>query len=148
MTGAAPRATGKIARDAIHEGGCLCGAVRYEITGAPKHVSHCHCSRCRRAAGAPVVTWAYLPVDRLRITRGAFKVYHSSHGVERRFCDHCGSALFYWSSRTPDMIDVAVATLDLPEDFPPDHHNFAGERIAWLHVDPELPTYEGFTPGA
>src|SRR5262249_8230713 len=39
-------------------GGCLCGAVRYEIRGKPREVSHCHCATCRRAAGAPVVTWA------------------------------------------------------------------------------------------
>jgi hypothetical protein len=130
----------------IHAGGCLCGAVRYEMAGRPRHVSHCHCTMCRRAAGAPVVTWAYLPADRLRITRGAFAVYHSSPGVERRFCGRCGSSLFYWSESTPEMVDVAVATLDAPEDFPPSHHNFIGDRIAWLHVDPELIGYEGFTP--
>ena len=40
------------------EGGCLCGATRYVVQGDPVVVALCHCSMCRRAAGAPVVAWA------------------------------------------------------------------------------------------
>lgn len=49
----------------VHEGGCLCGAVRYRITGEPKSVGYCHCRMCQRAAGAPVVAWATVPADAL-----------------------------------------------------------------------------------
>lgn len=45
------------------EGGCLCGAVRYRVTGKPYHVTHCHCSMCRRASGAPLVTWFSVKSD-------------------------------------------------------------------------------------
>ena len=45
-------------QETIHEGGCLCGAVRYREAAAPGAVGHCHCTMRRKASGAPVVTWA------------------------------------------------------------------------------------------
>ena len=51
-------------------GGCLCGAVRYEATGRPYNVSHCHCIDCRRASGAPFVTWASFRRSEFRFTKG------------------------------------------------------------------------------
>ena len=39
-------------------GGCHCGAVRYSVAGEPQHVALCHCSDCRKSAGAPMVSWA------------------------------------------------------------------------------------------
>ena len=41
-----------------HAGGCMCGAVRYQVSGKPFWVGHCHCKSCRRHSGAPVVTFA------------------------------------------------------------------------------------------
>ena len=42
-------------------GGCHCGAVRYEMPEAVLHCALCHCSDCRRHAGAPMVSWAIAP---------------------------------------------------------------------------------------
>ena len=39
------------------EGGCLCGAIRYRISGAPHRTTNCHCLHCRRSSGAPFLTW-------------------------------------------------------------------------------------------
>ena len=58
------------ATESKREGGCLCGAVRFEITLPSKWCAHCHCSMCRRAHGAGVVTWFGVPEDRFRITAG------------------------------------------------------------------------------
>ena len=131
----------------IHEGGCLCGAIRYRIEGRPKHVGHCHCRSCRRASGAVALTWAYVARDRFHLIQGTPTIYRSSENAERQFCRICGSALFYASFKEPDMIDIALGTLDDPNALPADHHNFIGEKIAWLHLDEELPAHEGFTPG-
>jgi hypothetical protein len=61
-------------------GGCLCGAVRFEISDALERVVHCHCTMCQRAHGAAFVTWAPLPSERVRITRGDAEIvrYRSS----------------------------------------------------------------------
>jgi hypothetical protein len=43
--------------DIVSEGGCLCGAVRYRITGEPRSSSTCFCRSCRLASGATPVAW-------------------------------------------------------------------------------------------
>jgi hypothetical protein len=136
-----------MADDPVHEGGCLCGAVRYRLTATPTPSTHCHCTMCRRASGAPVVTWTTVPRDRFRLVQGEPVIYCSSADAERRFCGRCGSPLTFWSARCPDDIDVTVGTLDRPDDVPPDHHIFVSSRLAWLHLDETLPEYEGFGPG-
>ena len=52
-------------------GGCLCGELRYEITGPVSIVANCHCTMCRRASGAPFVTWAVVSRNAFRFTAGA-----------------------------------------------------------------------------
>jgi hypothetical protein len=51
------------------EGGCLCGAVRYRAWGNAYGITHCHCQTCRRASGAPFVTWAGFDADKFTFTR-------------------------------------------------------------------------------
>ena len=132
--------------EAVHGGGCLCGAVRYRIAGPVEPGAHCHCAMCRRASGGIVVTWITVPTERFSFTRGQAAVYKSSAEAERRFCATCGAQLTFWSSRHPDHIDVTVATLDRPEDHPPDRHIWTASRIAWLHLDEDLPRHPEFTP--
>ena len=57
--------------DRITEGGCMCGAVRYEAVGEPITVGHCHCHSCRGHTGAPVVTVVMFERDRVKFTKGA-----------------------------------------------------------------------------
>ena len=96
-------------------GGCLCGRTRYAITKPPRHVSHCHCSMCRRANGAVAVTWVSLDADGFTFTSGQPTVYQSSCDAKRTFCASCGSQLTFWSKCKPDEIDVSLGTLDEPE---------------------------------
>jgi hypothetical protein len=52
--------------DVLHQGGCLCGAVRYRITRQPVAMTRCHCRSCRLASGSPVMAWTVVPVEGLR----------------------------------------------------------------------------------
>lgn len=74
-------------------GGCLCGAVRYEVTAPALDVYHCHCSICRKCQGALYATNAVVPRDAFRITRGEglLRTFSSSEVIHRRFCGRCGS---------------------------------------------------------
>ncbi|MFC2966615.1 GFA family protein [Acidimangrovimonas pyrenivorans] len=96
-----------------HEGGCLCGAVRFEVTGALPRVAACHCDRCRSWSGH---VWAASPVPHtaFRLTRdeGLDWVVSSEH-VKRGFCRHCGSSLF-WQDDREDRIAVAAGAFDGP----------------------------------
>ncbi len=127
----------------VHEGGCLCGAVRYRCTGAPLWVAHCHCESCRRATGGAVVTWAGFARDRVTFTAGWPQRFASSPGVTRSFCSHCGTPLTYEAERCADEVHFAIGTFDRPEALPPTCHVFDAERISWLHLADDLPRYAG-----
>jgi hypothetical protein len=128
-------------------GGCHCGAVRYEIEGEPLHHALCHCSDCRRHAGAPMVGWAMFPVDAVRTVKGEPKVYGSSENGRRHFCAECGTGLFYVNEQMlPGLIDVQSGTLDDPEALPAGAHIQVAERLNWVataHTLPEFARYPG-----
>lgn len=112
-------------------GGCLCGAVRYRMTGQPLSVIYCHCQSCRKHAGAPVVALAGYRRDQMSYTRGAPKVFASSPGVGRAFCGACGTPLT-WEGDGGDigpMVEILVGTLDTPENFAPECHIHDQERL-------------------
>jgi hypothetical protein len=122
------------------EGGCLCGAVRYRVPYPFEGViAHCHCGMCRRAAGAPVVTWLSVRKAAFELTRGACRLYSSSDHGQRGFCPSCGSQITFYSSKLPDEIDVTLGSLDTPERFAPALHIWTDTRLPWLHLDEHLP---------
>ena len=56
-------------------GGCHCGAIRYQVEGELIVHALCHCTDCRRHAGAPMVGWSMYAEDALKVTKGTPKVY-------------------------------------------------------------------------
>jgi len=76
-------------------GGCLCGAIQYEVNGPLFDVSNCHCSMCRRFHGAAFSTYAKFNAKDFRWLRGEadLRVYESSPGKGWAFCRKCGSSL-------------------------------------------------------
>lgn len=128
-------------------GGCHCGAVRYEVEGVPHTHALCHCSDCRRHAGAPMVGWTMYPEEALKITRGAPKVYQSSENGRRQFCADCGTGLFYANAQMlPGLIDIQSGTYDDPLEIPPRVHIQVAERIQWMETAHELPAFDRFPP--
>jgi hypothetical protein len=122
-------------------GGCLCGAVRYRTQGAPAWVAHCHCTSCRRTAGAAFVTYAGFKRPNFAFTRGAPKVFESSPGVARRFCPDCGTPLTYEGARWPDEVHILLCTLDEPQTLAPQAHVYTAEAMPWAHLDDNLPRF-------
>ena len=129
------------------QGGCHCGAVRYEATGEPITHALCHCSDCRRHAGAPMVGWAMFPESAVIITKGNIKTYHSSEHVRREFCPDCGTGLFYKNAAMlPNIIDIQTGTLDEPDNLPARCQIQTAERILWMPDINTLPEFERFPP--
>jgi hypothetical protein len=129
-------------------GGCLCGAIRYEVRAKPTYVGHCHCDRCRRFSGAAFVTGATFPADAVEWTTQKPTLYPSSPGVDRGFCPTCGSSLTF---QRPGRIFLLIGSLDRPEDIdmrePREFeasHTFFPERIPWVHVEDDLPRFDRF----
>lgn len=125
-----------------HSGQCLCGAIKYVLTGAPNIVALCHCRDCQRSAGAPMVSWAMFPESALTIIQGQPKTINSSGTAMRSFCSECGSGLFYRNETfLPGIVDVQSATLDDPDALPPGVQIQTAERLGWvrrLHALPEF----------
>lgn len=127
---------------AIHEGGCLCGAVRYRADAPPKHVNHCHCRMCRVGSGAPILTWVTFSRDRFRWTKGAPTMRRSSDIAQRGFCNTCGTALLWQGDAGPGEIDVTAGSLDRPEGIAPQDHLWTESALPWFTVVDDLPRYQ------
>lgn len=128
-----------------YQGGCLCGAVRFAIEGAPTWVATCHCSKCRRAHGAGSVAWVGVEVGRFTLTKG-FEVltrYQSSEAATRSFCSRCGSPMLFQSTRWPGEMHVALGLFDAGHGLAPTAHAFFDDRAPWVHVEDGLPRRGG-----
>lgn len=130
-----------------HQGGCHCGAVRYEVSGEPQHVALCHCSDCRKSSGAPMVAWAAFTEDQFRLVEGEPVTFNSSGTAMRSFCAQCGTGLYYRNAEIlPGIVDIQSATLDEPDALPPAIHIQVAERIGWMADAHSLPMFERY-PG-
>jgi len=101
------------ARQGVHTGACLCGAISYRVTGPLRPVIGCHCSQCRRTSGHFVAATATRRVN-LSITEdGSLTWFDSSEQARRGFCRVCGSSLF-WERHGDPHISIMAGTLDSP----------------------------------
>ncbi|WP_146907857.1 GFA family protein [Arenimonas daejeonensis] len=117
-------------------GSCLCGDLRFEAQLPSKWVAHCHCSMCRRAHGAPLVTWVGLKTENVRIVdpQSRLRWYASSPGAGRGFCDRCGTTLFFRSERWPGELHVVRSNFDGPLDREPQVHVSYDNHVSWLQI--------------
>ena len=103
----------------------------------------------RRNAGAPMVAWAIVGEDQLRVTRGEPAVYASSAHARRSFCTACGTGLFYRNPEfSTDRVDIQVAAMDDPDVFRPTLQVQVAERIGWMESAHALPAHDRFPEGA
>jgi hypothetical protein len=122
----------------ITEGGCLCKAIRYSLSGAPLSSIVCHCATCRRASAAPTVAWLTIDRARFQFLSGSPRMFQSSRDVVRRFCDICGTPLTYENAGSPNTIDVTTASLDLPDLHPPTMEVWLEHKLAWQTANESL----------
>ncbi|MDO9617519.1 MAG: GFA family protein [Pseudomonas sp.] len=123
----------------IHQGGCQCGALRYEFAAPLRDIAHCHCSICRRSTGGIVTTWITVPLASFRWLAGTAREYASSSSCTRSFCPTCGAHLTLFTTLSPHSLDITIATLDQPELAQADRHIWVQSRLPWLSLDPNLP---------
>ncbi|HEX3499477.1 MAG TPA: GFA family protein [Stellaceae bacterium] len=122
-------------------GRCHCGAIRFTATGAPLFVVLCHCESCRRSTGGALAAACGFRREDVAFAGNNPTYYDSSPGVRRGFCPRCGTSLTFESTRWPDDVHLMVGNFDSPDDFTPQCHVFAGERLPWLKMADGLPCY-------
>jgi len=128
------------------EGGCICGAIRYRVHGAPTNSMVCHCQSCRRVAASPVVAWITFPTAQFQLLRGHPAEFHSSEPVRRTFCASCGSPLTYEHRDGVGFVDVTTCSLDDPNLFPPTHHSWLSHDLVWVRFGDGLPAFQESRP--
>lgn len=129
------------------QGGCLCGGMRYEISGPLTEVANCHCSMCRRFHGAAFATRARVAIGHFHWLSGQdlMAVYESSPGVAWAFCRVCGSSLGI--PLQGKLGDIALGSLDSDPVVRPMEHTFVGSKAPWFEITDTLPQHDKRPPG-
>ena len=129
-------------------GSCLCGEVRFEISGSLSGASHCHCSMCRKAHGAAFGTYAAARAADFRIVSGEDRIvrYRSSAGIVRTFCARCGSTLQWLRESKPEIVDIALGVLDDDPGVKPGMHVFVNYKAPWFEITDPLPQHPEWPP--
>ena len=130
-------------------GSCLCGAVAYELEGAPLRAFNCHCSRCRRGRSAAHATNYFYAADGFRWTRGESDVGAYRVPEARRFtvgfCRRCGGALPFVSTELKGAV-VPAGSLDSDPGAQPLAHIFVGSKADWFDITDQLPQHADYPP--
>ncbi len=127
-------------------GGCLCGAVRYELLQPPLATALCHCTHCQRQSGSLMSMVCMVP-DAAFTSTSEMRMYldkgDSGGKVERHFCGRCGSPIFSRVEATPGVVFVKAGTLDRWQDFKPSVEVYRSRTASWLPAIDGTHTYEG-----
>lgn len=123
-------------------GGCLCSAVRYELTPPLRPVVACHCGQCRRTSGN-FVTATRVARERFALTADSgLSWYRSSPRAERGFCARCGSSLF-WRADGLDTISIMAGTIDGDTGLRTAAHICVADKGDYYKINASEPQYEG-----
>jgi hypothetical protein len=130
-------------------GGCVCGAIRYEVSEPFESSSYCHCTRCQRRTGTAASANARAKPGTFRIIQGEDRLrsWNPPEGAEKFFCGDCGSALF--SRSGPDGVNVGVrlGTVDGDPGIRPSHRQFTAYAAVWEALPEDgLPRHPERTP--
>lgn len=133
----------------MYKGRCLCGAVRFFITGPIRNIVYCHCSLCRKAQGSAFATNGIVAAEDFELTKGAqnLTAYTSKPGRNKFFCRTCGSPIMSKNAAAPDVIRVRIGTIESEIAERPMAHIFATSKASWDEITDDLPQYPGYEPG-
>jgi hypothetical protein len=131
-------------------GGCLCGAVRFEVTEPLVVAFYCHCTRCQRRTGTAASPSARVVPRSLRVVagEGSLGSYDPPEGFSKVFCSACGSALWAQHPTDPDVIAVRLGAFDADPGIPLSYRQFVAYAATWEPIpDDGLPRHPERAPG-
>ena len=131
-------------------GGCLCGAVRFEITEPLTNAGYCHCTRCQRRTGTAASAQARIPTDALRFASGEDALgafVPDDGGFAKLFCASCGSHLFSRNQQQPDVMSVRLGALDEDPQLRFEWRQYVAYAAPWEAIpDDGVPRYDEARP--
>jgi len=132
-----------------YRGGCLCGAIRYEIAAEPMIAGQCQCLDCQHETGGGHTSFMAFPTDAVKLT-GTPRFYEvkadSGNAMRRGFCPTCGSPVVGATSGLPGVTTISAGSLDDPSVFKPQFVCYTSRGHAWDRVDPAVPSFPKMPP--
>jgi hypothetical protein len=125
-------------------GGCMCGAVRFEVDEPLVSSGYCHCTRCQRRTGTAASASARVVPGSLRIVSGEelLHAWDPPEGFSKVFCSVCGSAMWSRSQEDPSIVSVRLGAFDGDPGIRPGDHTFVAYAATWETIpDDGLPRY-------
>ena len=129
------------------EGGCLCGALRFSISGPLGPIGHCHCRTCQKGQSAAFATTARVAWDDFewQSDESELRSYESTLGKKRSFCARCGSKLFAaWDGE--DELILRLGVLDSDPGTRPLVHIWTDHIQDWFDLRSSLPQFPRSVP--
>ena len=131
------------------KGSCLCGKVRYEISGNLGIFQYCHCSRCRKFTGSAHAANLLVSPEQFKWLTGEeyvgrFEPTEARH-FATSFCKNCGSSL-PWLAQTKKAVVVPAGSLDSDPGIKPFQNIFWGSRASWYQEASELAKHDELPP--
>lgn len=129
-------------------GSCLCGDVKFRITGQLGPAVFCHCHQCQKSNGTAFATTAPVRERYFEVSNGRDRIreYESSPGKYRAFCATCGSPLYSRRPSEPDTLRLRLGTIDGDPGRRPVAHVWTGSKAPWYAIADSLPQFEAGGP--
>jgi hypothetical protein len=127
------------------KGSCLCGGVKYEVTGPPVGFGFDHCSRCRKSSGSAFAAWLICKRTEFRWLAGeslvrsyVAPVKDTPPGYPRSFCGVCGGPI---PDDSEEEVGIPAGTLDDDPGIRPQGHVFVEFKAPWFKITDSLPQF-------
>jgi hypothetical protein len=121
-------------------GSCLCGQIRYDVSGPLRPVVYCHCTQCRKQSGHFVAATSAADGDLSVDGAEKLRWYAATVSAKRGFCSNCGSLLF-WKANGSAKTSIMAGGFDDPTGIGEGHHIFCADKGDYYEIDGGLPQY-------
>jgi hypothetical protein len=125
-------------------GSCLCGKVKYSISGQVGDIVHCHCKTCRKAHGSAFSSVAAVNDNDFTVSGSDnLNWFESSEGKRRYFCSNCGTQIYAKRANTQHVI-LRLGSLDDDPQSSEKNHIWVSEKASWYSINSQLPEHSEF----
>ncbi len=130
----------------VHEGGCVCGGVRYRITGMPARAAACACTWCQKRTGSAFGLSVFFEEANVEFLQGALRTYRltsdAGRWIETEFCEVCGTTVTWTAELRPGLRGVAGGTFNQPTFwYDLEAFIFARSKPKWLSIPDDIESH-------
>jgi hypothetical protein len=131
----------------VHEGGCLCRAVRYHVKGYPLRAYVCHCTFCQRRTGSAFGVIVWFEEENVELTGDGLTTYEhrsdeSNRWMRLSFCNRCGTTVMLTGENRPGVRYIMVGTFDDPNWVKIKRHVWTRSAQHWVLIPQNVDCFE------